>query len=152
MTWLTGFPSYIVAVLKTVFLYYKAPLTKIECDEQTITQPSLMISIMNGQRMGGGFYMAPEGQPNDGVFDLCIAYGVSRARIFSLIPHFLKGTQATQEPIKMIQTSRVVVTAVEGTLPAHADGETLCIDGQRLEMELLPAQIEIVCLPPEAAE
>ena len=30
MTWLHGFPSYIVAVLKTVFLYYKAPLVTIE--------------------------------------------------------------------------------------------------------------------------
>ena len=80
------------------------------------------------------------------------AHGVSRARIFSLIPHFLKGTQATQEPIKMVRASRVVVTAVEGTLPAHADGETLCVDGQRLEVELLPGQIEMVCLPPEAVE
>ena len=152
MTWLTGFPSYIVAVLKTVFLYYKAPLAKIEYDEQAITQPSLMISIMNGRRMGGGFFMAPEGKTDDGLFDLCIAREVSRARIFGLIPHFLRGTQATQEPVRMEQARRVVVTAVEGVLPAHADGETLCTEGQRLEMELLPSQIEIICLAPEAIE
>jgi diacylglycerol kinase (ATP) len=152
LTWLTGFPSYIVAVLKTVFLYYKAPLTKIEYDAQTITQPSLMISIMNGQRMGGGFMMAPQGKPGDGSFDLCIAREVSRARIFALIPHFLQGTQATQEPIRTVQARHVVVTAVEGILPAHADGETLCTEGQRLEMELLPGQIEIIYQPPEAIE
>jgi len=152
MTRLTGFPSYIVAVLKTVFLYYKAPLAKIEYGGETITQPSLMISIMNGQRMGGGFYMAPEGKPDDGTFDLCIAHEVSRPRIFGLIPHFMQGTQATQEPIKMGQARKVVVTAVEGVLPAHADGETLCTAGQRLEMELLPGQIEIIYPPPEAVE
>ena len=152
MTRLTGFPSYIVAVLKTVFLYYKAPLAKIEYDGETITQPSLMISIMNGQRMGGGFYMAPEGKPDDGLFDLCIAHEVSRPRIFGLIPHFMRGTQATQEPIKMEQARKVVVTAVEGVLPAHADGETLCTAGQRLEMELLPRQIEIICPSLEAVE
>ncbi|MBL7065229.1 MAG: YegS/Rv2252/BmrU family lipid kinase [Anaerolineae bacterium] len=152
MTRLTGFPSYIVAVLKTVFLYYKAPLTKIEYDGQIITQPSLLISIMNGRRMGGGFFMAPEGEPDDGLFDLCIAREVSRARIFGLIPHFMRGTQATQEPVKTGQARRVVVTAVEGVLPAHADGETLCIEGQRLEMELLPRQIEIICPPPEDIE
>ncbi|MCK4317069.1 MAG: diacylglycerol kinase family lipid kinase, partial [Anaerolineae bacterium] len=152
MTWLTGYPSYIVAVLKTVFLYYQAPLTKIEYDGQTITQPSLMISIMNGQRMGGGFMMAPEGKPDDGLFDLCIAREVSRARIFGLIPHFIRGTQATQEPIRMAQAQKVIVTAVEGILPAHADGETLCTEGQRLEMELLPRQIEIICLSSEDIE
>ena len=117
MTRLTGFPSYIVAVLKTVFLYYKAPLAKIEYGGETITQPSLMISIMNGQRMGGGFYMAPDGKPDDGMFDLCIAHEVSRPRLFGLIPHFMKGTQATQEPIKMEHARKVVVTAVEGVLP-----------------------------------
>jgi diacylglycerol kinase (ATP) len=152
MTWLTGFPSYIVAVLKTVFLYYKAPLARIEYDGQTITQRSLMVSIMNGRRMGGGFYMAPEGKTDDGLFDLCIAREVSRARIFGIIPHFLKGTQATQEPISMGQARHVVVSAVEGVLPAHADGETMCTEGQRLEMELLPSQIEIICQSPETAE
>lgn len=144
MTWLSGFPSYLVAVLKTVFLYYKAPLAAIEYDGQTLTQPSLMISVMNGQRMGGGFMMAPKGKPDDGLFDLCIAREVSRARIFGLIPHFLRGTQATQEPIHTGRTRSIIVTATEGTLPAHADGETLCIDGRRLELELLPCQIDVM--------
>lgn len=151
MTRLHGFPSYLVAVLKTVFLYYQAPRVTVEYDECTITQSSLMISIMNGQRMGGGFMMAPQGQPDDGLFDLCIARQVSRARIFGLIPHFVRGTQPTQEPITMGRARRVVVTAIEGVLPAHADGETLCTEGQRLEIELLPRQIQVICQPPEVA-
>jgi diacylglycerol kinase family enzyme len=144
MTRLHGFPSYLVAVFKTVFLYYKAPLTAIEYDGQTLTQPSLMISVMNGQRMGGGFMMAPEGEPGDGLFDLCIVREVSRGRIFGLIPHFLRGTQMSQEPVRAGRTQKIVVSAVEGTLPAHADGETLCVEGQRLELELLPRQIEVI--------
>jgi diacylglycerol kinase (ATP) len=152
MTRLHGFPSYIVAALKTIFLYYKAPLLTIEYDGQTITQPALLVSTMNGQRMGGGFFMAPEGKPDDGLFDLCIAHEVSRARIFGLMSHFMRGTQATQEPIKTGQARHVVVTAVKGVLPAHADGETLCTEGKRLEMELLPGQIEIIYQPLEATE
>ena len=151
MTWLHGFPSYLVAVLKTVFLYYKAPLTTIEVDGQAFTQPSLMVSVMNGQRMGGGFLMAPDGDPGDGQFDLCMAREVSRARIFGLIPHFLRGTQASQDAIRTSRARKVTVTADRGTLPAHADGETLCEDGQRLDMELLPGQIEILSAAVEPA-
>ncbi len=147
---LHGFASYIVATLKTVFLYYRAPLITIEYDGHAFTQPSLLVSVMNGQRMGGGFWMAPEGRPDDGLFDLCIAREVSRGRIFTLIPHFLRGTQASQEPIRTGRARRVVVTAVEGALPAHADGETLCTEGQRLELVLLPRQIEVICQMPEA--
>jgi len=147
---LSGFPSYIVAALKTIFLYYKAPLVRIEYDDQTFTLPALMVSIMNGRRMGGGFLMAPEGEVDDGLLDLCIAKQVSRARIFTLIPRFMAGTQATQKPIRTGRTQRIVVTAVEGILPAHADGETLCTEGQQLTMELLPSQIDILCPSPEA--
>ena len=145
---LGGFLSFFIAVLKTIFLYYKAPLTTVEYDGHTLTQPSLMISIMNGQRLGGGFLMAPDAEPDDGLFNLCIAHEVSRARIFSLIPHFLKGTQATQEPITTGQAAHVSITAVEGALPAQTDGEILCIDGQHLEIELLPRQIEVLYQPP----
>jgi YegS/Rv2252/BmrU family lipid kinase len=145
---LGGFLSYLIAVLKTIFLYYRAPLTTVKYDEQTLTQPSLLVSIMNGQRLGGGFVMAPDAQPDDGLFDLCIAHEVSRARMFALIPHFLRGTQATQEPITTGRAARISITALEGALPAQTDGEILCIDGQQLEIELLPRQIEVICQPP----
>lgn len=144
LTRLTGFPSYIIAALKTIFLYYTAPLVRLEFDGQVITQPVLMISMMNGRRMGGGFMMAPAARSDDGLLDLCIASQVSKARIFSLIPHFLRGSQATQKPIRTTQARFVVVSALEGTLPAHADGETLCTHGKQLEIQLLPSQIEII--------
>lgn len=151
MTRLHGFPSYIVAALKTIFLYYRAPLVRLEYDGQTDTLPALMVSIMNGRRLGGGFMMAPQAEVDDGLFDLCIASQVSRARILSLIPRFMNGTQATQKSIQTAQTRRIVVTAVEGVLPAHADGETLCTEGQQLIVELLPRQVKILYQPPETA-
>lgn len=141
---LRGFLSYIVATLKTTFLYYKAPLVSIEYNGQSQQMHALMVSIMNGRRMGGGFLMAPQGITNDGELDLCLVRQVPRLRIFSLVPHFMKGTQATQEPVIAARSRQVTVTALQGTLPAHADGETLCVEGQRLEMALLPRQIDII--------
>lgn len=147
ITWLSGFPSYIVAVLKTIFLYFQAPLIKIKVDQQSFELSPLMVSIMNGRRMGGGFMMAPDAKNDDGLLNLCIANQVSRGRIFSLIPYFLKGTQSTQKEIRMISAKKVMIEALKGSLPAHADGETLCTDGEQLDVEILPKQIEMICLP-----
>lgn len=141
---LRGFFSYIVATLKTTFLYYKAPLVSVEFNDQSQQIHALMISIMNGRRMGGGFLMAPQGVTNDGELDVCLVRQVPRLRIFSLVPHFMKGTQATKEPVSTGRTRKITVTAIEGTLLAHADGETLCTAGQRLEMTLLSRQIDII--------
>jgi diacylglycerol kinase family enzyme len=88
--------------------------------------------------------MAPEGKPDDGLFDICIARQVGRARVFTLVPHFMKGTQATQPEITMVRARRVVVTAEKGVLPAHADGETVSLEGTQLTLELLPQQIEFI--------
>jgi diacylglycerol kinase family enzyme len=107
-----------------------------------------MVSVMNGRRMGGGFMMAPDGEPSDGLLDLCIARQVSRLGVFGLVPHFMRGTQATQEAITTGRTNRLIVSVSEGTLPAHADGETLCTAGQKLEISLIPQQIQVICLKP----
>ena len=146
---LGGFLSYLIAVLKTIFLYNLGPLIEVKYDGQTLTRPSLLISVMNGRRLGGGFIMAPEAKPDDGLFDLCMAGEVSRARMFALIPHFLRGTQATQEPIITARAAHVSITALEGSLPAQTDGEILCIDGKHLEVNLLPREMEVICPPQE---
>ena len=149
MKHLRGFFGYFVATLKTVFLYFRAPTVQITMDEENTTRPALMVAVMNGRRVGGGFMMAPQAKLDDGALDFCIADEVSRVRIFGLIPHFMKGTQATQPEIRTGRARRVVVTAVEGVLPGHADGEILCTEGKKLSIELLPRQIEILCRPPE---
>jgi diacylglycerol kinase (ATP) len=146
--WTRGLLLYLIAALETIFVYYKAPNVLLSYDDREMTLSSLMISIMNGRRMGGGFFFAPNGDPADGTFDLCIAEAVSQARIFQLIPYFMKGTQATQKEVHMAQARRITVKALQGTLPIHCDGETVCYEGSEIAIELLPQQIEFITQKP----
>jgi diacylglycerol kinase (ATP) len=147
---LHGFLRYFVAAFKTIFLYYHAPRVRIEYNGRATKQLTLMISIMSGRRLGGGFMIAPQASMDDGLFDLCIADQISRPRILPLIPKFVKGTHASHPAIKTDRTDRIVVTALEGILPAHADGETVCVEGERLSLEILPRELEILYSPSEA--
>ncbi|MEN8172412.1 MAG: diacylglycerol kinase family protein [Chloroflexota bacterium] len=144
MKYLHGFASYIVAALKTIFLYFKAPQVQIDYHGESTSLPALMVSIMNGRRMGGGFMMAPNGLANDGVLDLIIARQVSRPKIFALIGRFMAGTQADHPAIQTSQVQSVTITAQNGVLPAHADGETLCTAGTQLKVEILSDQIDLI--------
>ncbi len=139
-----GFLSFLAAVLQTAFLYNKAPLATIEYDGHTLTQRSLMISVMNGRRLGDGFIMAPDSEPDDGQLDLCIAEQAGPLRIFQLVPHFMRGDQAGQPEIKTGRATQVCITARDGALPAQTDGEIICTGGNRLEIEILPRQLEIL--------
>lgn len=142
--WTRGLLAYLIAALRTVFLYFTAPLVQISYDDVSIEQTSLMTSIMNGQRMGGGFYMAPNGDPGDGWLDLCIAASASKMRIFQLITYFMKGTQTTQPEVKTARARKISINALKGTLPAHCDGETLCFSGEKLVIDLLPKRLEFI--------
>jgi diacylglycerol kinase (ATP) len=144
---LTGFISYLWAALKTIFLYYKAPQVKIELDNEEIVMDALMVSVMNGRRMGGGFMMAPDGVPDDGLMNLCIANQVSQIKCLILLPKFMNATQFSDKDIRGAQSRRVVVTALKGTLPVHGDGETIALDADRIVMELFPKQIDLIVSP-----
>ena len=149
---LSGFLTYLVAALKTIALYYNAPKIELKLDDKTITDNFLMVSIMNGRRMGGGFMMAPDSQKDDGKLDLCLAYQMNRAQMVRLIPTFFNGTQYSQKNIGGENSSLVEIRTVEGSLPVHADGETICTDGQELSVKLVPRQIALICeYPKEAA-
>lgn len=144
--WTRGLLAYLIGVIKTVFLYYNPAQVEIILDDtESIQQTSLMISVMNGRRMGGGFQMAPQSQPDDGVFDLCIAETASKGRILQMIPHFIKGTQESLPEIQMKRAKKVSIQSLDMTFPAHADGEFICLDGSHLTLELLPQELEIIC-------
>jgi diacylglycerol kinase (ATP) len=144
--WTRGLPAYLIGVIKTVFLYYNPAQVEIILDgSETIKQVSLMISVMNGRRMGGGFQMAPDSRPDDGLFDLCIAETASKGRILQMIPHFIRGTQASLPEIQMKRAKSVEIKSLDLTFPAHADGEFICLNGSHLTLEILPSELEIIC-------
>jgi len=136
---------YLVAVLRTLLYYYRAPLTLVEGDGWSVEQPILLISAMNGRRMGGSFLMTPAAIPDDGLLDLCIGAAMGRLQILSFVPRFIRGTQVGRPGITMARSRRIAVTVREGCQVIHADGETLCLDAERVELELLPRRLRVVC-------
>lgn len=153
---LGGFPGYLVAALRTMYIYQPAPVMEIEMSTngavlKTITQPSLMVSIMNGRRMGGGFMMTPDSLSDDGLFNLCIVHDMNKPSIIALIPRFFSGTQAVHPAVQTGQAEKITVRALQGTLPAHGDGETLCVEGKEISIKIIPQAIELVSPSPHPA-
>ncbi len=144
---LTGFASYIVAAMKTTLLYFNAPELKMITPEGEYMGRYLMVSIMNGIRMGGGFYMAPESSPDDGKFDLCVVQQVRRREWLPLVSKFTKGTQKGDPAVTFIRTNHLEIHALQGSIPAHADGETICEKGDSIRIELHPRKLDMIYQP-----
>lgn len=139
---LRGLALYLVAVLKTILLTFEAPMTTVRYDGEEMVLPAMLISVTNGPREGGGFFIAPEAKPDDGLFDVCIAREVDRLTMLRLLPHFLRGTHVDLEPITMLQAERVSISSPDGLI-AHVDGEVLCTDATWIRCEILPNVLDV---------
>lgn len=139
---LRGLPLYLLAVLKTIFLNFKAPLATVTYDGEEMVLPVMLVAVANGPREGGGFIIAPEARPDDGLFDLCIGREVGRFTILRLLPHFLKGTHVDREPITMARAKQVTISSPDGLI-AHVDGEVLSTHAPWIRCEILPGALEV---------
>lgn len=144
ITRLRGYFLYLVAVIRTLAYFYHAPETVIQIDSDELSQPSLMISVMNGTRMGGAFYMTPGSRMDDGLLDLCIAGKMDRARMISFLPRFMRGSHVTDPAITMSQGQKVTIVS-DSPWAAQVDGEIYGVGAQRYEIELFPQRLRLIC-------
>lgn len=92
--------------------------------------------------------MAPQGDPSDGLFDLNLIHDMPRAKLLKVLMMIMKGTHGEDPSVQQLRSSKVVIKALDGVLPAHVDGETLCTDARELKVEILPQAIELVTSKP----
>ena len=139
-----GPTTYAWGAIVTLFKYPRAPSLKVTYNGSTQNVESSQVSILNGRRMGGTFFMAPDGKVDDGVLDLCMPVKhISRINMVKLMLQYTKGTQGTNPVVTTARSSEYLVEAVTGSLVCHADGETICIKGKKLKIECIPGALQI---------
>lgn len=144
----SGFSGYLVSALKTIFLM-EPSLLRLEYDGNVIESKFLMISVMNGRRQGGGFMMTPDAENDDGEFSICITGEMGRLGQLSVVPRFMNGTHVDHKHVTITNASNVRVTSLNGAIPSHMDGETVCEAGQQLEINILPGALQVLKPLPE---
>ncbi|RME48092.1 MAG: diacylglycerol kinase family lipid kinase [Chloroflexi bacterium] len=141
--WLTGLPLYLVAVIRTLALTYRTPHMEIALDGNLISQRTTEVAVANGRCQGGGFWLTPDAEVDDGWFDLAIARGLSRVGILRLIPDLMRGTHIDKEPITMAR-ARCVTIDTAHPLPVQADGEILASRVTHMELEVVPQALRVI--------
>lgn len=140
--WLTGLPLYLVAAIRTLALNYRTPHMDIDLDGNLISQRNTEVAVANGRCQGGGFWLTPDAEVDDGWFDIAIARGLSRVGILRLIPDVLQGAHTDNEPVTMGRARRVTIETTH-PLPVQADGEILASRVTRLEVEIVPQALRV---------
>ena len=142
----SGF-AYMLGAIINLIRYEPSPVLRIQYDDNEMTLPAVIVSIVNGRRMGGSFYMGPNAILDDGMLDICFArHRATRLKLVQIFLHYPKGTQGECEEVYMSRAKKFHLTAIEGGMAAHCDGETICYDGKELEISCVPAALRLIGL------
>lgn len=139
-----GSMAYTLGALKTLILYPEAPEIEFSVNGVISHIRPALISVMNGRRMGGSFYMAPDGDPCDGRLNWCHTKQEARLKLLSAMSAYTKGSQASRDDTETGHASTITIKAVKGTLAVHADGETICTEGKELEVSIKPGALRLI--------
>lgn len=144
---LRGQLLYLIAVLRVIPRYTRAPAMIVTHAGGSETRPWLLASAANGGRSGGGFRIAPEARLDDGVLDLVLISSPNVVRTLWLLAHLLRGTHLGQTRYVSLHRMPRLVIEAPGGLPIHLDGEIFRTDARRIEVEVLPRRLQVIGAP-----
>lgn len=141
---LTGVGAYLGALALTLVRYPKLEV-RLQLDGGApFAQTTAMTAVMNGRAFGGSFHVCPGACADDGELDLLIADGVGRLAILGLVPRIMRGTHGSDPRLKL-RRARSVLIESDAPLLVEADGEIAFEDAHRLEIQILPGALRVLC-------
>ncbi|GAA5528738.1 diacylglycerol kinase family protein [Herpetosiphon gulosus] len=132
---------YIIAVLKSI-LSYEARDLLIETDDLTLQKRINMATVGNGGYHGGGFWITPESQIDDGVLDVCLTGDQSRWSMVRDSSRVRQGSHTALPSVTMLKTRTFKLYSERG-VPVHVDGEVFSASLHEINITIQPAALTI---------
>lgn len=143
--WMRGLPLYLSATMRALWSY-DCPNMTIRLDgADTLTGNRLLVSVGNGVRAGGGFYLTPDAWPDDGLIDICAVEALGRMQILRLLPTAINGGH-TDKPSVSMRRARSVEVSADRPFHMHIDGEYIGERTESLHFGILDRVLPVLCM------
>lgn len=142
--WIKGMLRYLVAAVRGI-MDRPAWQAQMEWDGGSYEGPVSLVTVGNGPRSGGVFYMSPHADPHDGQLTVVFGYRKTRREMLALLPKATRpgpGSYAESPGMREINMTHLRVH-LENPSPAHTDGEIFSTAIHDLEYSIHPGRIEV---------
>jgi diacylglycerol kinase (ATP) len=145
ITWISGIFRYLVAAVWAIMERPKWHAT-IKWDDGEYTGPVSLVTIGNGSRSGGVFYMIPHADLFDGKLTFVYGYRATHLSMLSTLPRAMKPDIGSYVEMNGIfeQKATWIKIHLDEPSPAHTDGELFSYAIQDLEYSILPGRLQIL--------
>jgi len=131
---------YLYAALRALAAWKPARFT-LELDGERHELTGYAVAVANSKAYGGGMFIAPDAELDDGVLDVVWTEGVSKLRFLSQLPKVFKGTHVENPEVGVRRAAEVKVSA-DRPFAVYADGDH--ITDLPATIKLLPKALELI--------
>jgi YegS/Rv2252/BmrU family lipid kinase len=142
---LRGNLVYAFAALRTLVRWKPARFT-VRVDDERYRFTGYSVSVANNRAFGGGMFIAPDAELDDGCFDIVAVGEVGKLKFVGNLPKVFKGTHVEEEQVSVFRAQHLELTASK-PFPVYADGEHL--SDLPASLRVLPRALSVV-VPPRA--
>lgn len=144
---LRGNLVYAYAALRTLLSWKPARFT-VRVDDERIRFTGYSVSVANSRAFGGGMYIAPNAELDDGEFDIVTVGEGGKLRFVGNLPKVFKGTHVEEDEVHVFRAPHLELTASQ-PFPVYADGEHLT--DLPASLRILPKALSVLVPPPAGA-
>jgi YegS/Rv2252/BmrU family lipid kinase len=145
--WLRGNSVYAYSMIRTLIGWRSARFT-LTLGEESKRISGYFVAVANNSVYGGGMYIAPNAELDDGEFDVVsIGDGGKLTFLFGL-KDVLKGKHLSKDSVDVFRTPRLQIDASR-PFPVYADGDHLT--DLPVSLRALPQSLSIIVPPAQGA-
>ncbi len=115
---------YAYAALRTLAGWIPATFTVTLDGAESIEVTGYAIAAANGPAYGGGMFIAPDAELDDGQLDVVMSAHAGKLRFLANLPKVFKGTHVDEPEVSVRRAATVEISA-DRPFPVYADGEHL---------------------------
>jgi diacylglycerol kinase (ATP) len=105
-----------------VFARWSHVELRVAVDAEERSGPMFDVLVANGRYLAGGMKIAPDAEPDDGLFDVILIGDISKRDLVMTMPKIYRGTYLPHPKAEVLRGASVTVEAAE-PLPVELDGE-----------------------------
>jgi diacylglycerol kinase family enzyme len=129
---LGGRATFFYALVR-VFLEWENTEITVTLDDGERRGRTHDVILANGRWHGGGMKLAPDAEPDDGLFDVVVIGDVNKRDFVTTAPKLYKGTHVGHPKVEVLRSATVAVDAPEH-LPIEVEGEQIGTTPARFEV------------------
>ncbi|HET8565219.1 MAG TPA: diacylglycerol kinase family protein [Solirubrobacterales bacterium] len=138
--WLRGNSVYAYSMIRTLIGWRSARFT-IATGEQRRRLSGYFVAVANNSVYGGGMWIAPDAEIDDGQFDVVSIADVGKLRFLRGLRDVLRGTHLGKEEVDVFRAPRLELDASR-PFPVYADGDHLT--DLPVSLRVLPRCLSII--------